>query len=402
MIKKIIQNITEGATYTGLEIINTVDGNHYCFLELLKTKSEIVIIKSIVLNSLKELQLHTKKTTPLFLCFNNDDVLTKELSNFSSSADLALVNEAFPNLDITNFYWELIQKQDHTIVSIARKESVDLVIKALKEFNIYPFQITLGITSLTHVTPYIKDNDINLIKHSSRIQDTTIVELSTNENFIEQFYEINGLRISNYNLLCFGQIIGYLNQSEGFSNLKENNYKFENVIKNERIFQIVGKIALLFFGTILLLNFIVYNHYFTKVNELNSTLTASSSQKDKLISLETLVNKKEDKVTTISNATNSKTTYYLDVLGESIPASILLNTISYQPLIKRVQEKKPILFETRIITISGISKDIDEFSEWVEKLGDIKWIASTETLDFDYVNESTSDFLIEIKINDTH
>jgi Tfp pilus assembly protein PilN len=402
MIKKIIQNITEGATYTGLEIINTVDGNHYCFLELLKTKSEIVIIKSIVLNSLNELKLHTKKTTPLFLCFNNDIVLTKELSNFSSSSNASLVNEAFPNLDITKFYWELIQKQEHTVVSIARRESIDTVIKTLQELNMYPFKISIGVTSLAHILNYTEESIINLIKHKAEIQNNKLVKLSNNENLEEQFYEINGLKISNYNLLCFGQIIGYLNQSEGFSNLKEINFKFENVIKNERIFQIVGKIALLFFGTLLLLNFIFYNHYFTKVNELNSTLTASSSQKDKLISLETLVNKKEDKVNTISNATNSKTTYYLDVLGESIPASILLNTISYQPLIKRVQEKKPILFETRIITISGISKDIDEFSEWVEKLGDIKWIASTETLDFDYVNESTSDFLIEIKINDTH
>lgn len=400
MIKKLIQNITEGSTYSGVEINTTENGNDYYFLELKKTKSELIVSKSLVLNNLDKLKSLVKKTTPLFLCFNNEVVLTKELSNYSSSTDTALVNEAFPNLNTTDFYWELIQRQDHTIVSIARKESIDAIIRKLKELQINPFQIALGITSFTHITAYTKEEIINLVKYNVRIQENKLIDVSINENPTEQFYEINGLRISNYNLLGFSQILGYLNNNNRFTNLTDRNFNFENILKNERIFQITGKIALAFFGGLLLLNFLGYNHYFTTVNELNTTLMASNSQKDKLIGLENLVKKKQDRVEIISNSTNSKTTYYLDVLGESVPKSILLENISYQPLSKRIQKKKPILLESKVIIISGISRDINEFSEWVEELGNTSWITSVETLDFDYVNENTSDFLIEIKVND--
>lgn len=400
MIKKLIQNITEGSTYSGVEITNTENGNDYYFLELKKTKSELIVSKSLILKSLDRLKPLLKKTTPIFICFNNDVVLTKELSNYSSSTNTALVNKAFPNLDIKDFYWELIQRQDHTIVSIARKESIDSILGNFKELQIHPFQIALGITSLTHITSYINEENINLLKYTVGLKEQQLVKLSTNENPIEQFYEINGLKISNYNLLGFSQILGYLNKNDRFTNLTDSNFNFENIIKNERIFQITGKIALTFFGLLLLLNFLGYNHYFTTVNELNTTLMASNSQKDKLMALENLVKKKQDRVDIISNATNSRTTYYLDVLGESVPKSILLESMGYQPLSKRIQIKKPILLEKKVIIISGISKDIDEFSEWVEKLGNLSWITSVETLDFDYVNENTSDFLIEIKVND--
>tara|TARA_R110000782_G_scaffold64448_3_gene131374 strand:- start:1111 stop:2316 length:1206 start_codon:yes stop_codon:yes gene_type:complete len=400
MFKDFIQHITEGTTFIGLEINNSNNGNSYHFVELKKTKSELIITKSLKLENLAEINNHAKKTIPLFLCINNDSVLTKVLTNTLNSGDTALVNDAFPNLDIKNFYWELIQKSGHTIVSISRKNSIDALISELKGYNLHPFQFSLGVTSLKNVIPFMDQDHINLYSQQLRIVDTNLVELTQLETSKEQFYSLNGLDISNYNLLVFGQILGYINSNERFNNYTDKNLFSTNYIKSERLFQIVSKSSLAFFGILLLTNFLFYYHYFDKVNLLKTNLMDNNSQKENLVLLENVVKKKQERIETISIISNSKTTYYMDQLAQTIPETILLNNINYQPLLKSIQDNKPILLERQVILVSGISKDINEFSKWIEQLEGQNWIVSTETLDYDFVSDTTSDFLIEIKIDD--
>jgi Tfp pilus assembly protein PilN len=400
MLKDFVQHITQGSIFAGLEINKSRNGDSFHFIELKKTKSELLITNSLTLQNLEEIKGHLKKTTPLFLCINNESVLTKELTNTIKSGDTALVNDAFPNLDIKNFYWELIQKSAHTIVSISRKNSIDALISELKGYNLHPFQFSLGVTSLKNVIPFMDQGHINLYSQQLKIDETNLVEIKQLETSKEQFYSLNGLDISNYNLLVFGQILGYINSNERFNNYTDKNIFSTNYIKNERFFQILSKASLVFFGILLLTNFLFYYHYFDKVNLLTTNLMDNNSQKENVVLLENVVRKKQERSETISNVSNSKTTYFMDQLAQTIPETILLSNINYQPLLKSIRDNKPILLEKQVVLVSGISKDISEFSKWVEELERLRWIVSTETLDYDFVSDTTSDFLIEIKIDD--
>jgi Tfp pilus assembly protein PilN len=169
--------------------------------------------------------------------------------------------------------------------------------------------------------------------------------------------------------------------------------------KNSRIFSRVVKYALIFFIALLLCNFLVYNHYHGDVGSLNEVLAATSSQKDQLTLLEESVIRKKERVETLSASSNSKATYYLDLFAQKIPKSILLNEIKYQPLAKPVREEKPIILEEEVLLVSGISKNADAFSFWIEDLEKQDWVNSVETLDYNFVSRTTSDFLIEIKFD---
>ena len=74
----------------------------------------------------------------------------------------------------------------------------------------------------------------------------------------------------------------------------------------------------------------------------------------------------------------------------------MLSEIKYQPLAKPVRENKPILLEDGVLLVSGISKDVNDFSFWIEELEKYEWVTSAETLDYDYAGKTTSTFLIEI------
>ncbi|WP_437368373.1 PilN domain-containing protein [Maribacter litoralis] len=399
MIAKIIKHITEGSVFSGLEINTSEKGDIYYFLEIKKLKDELVISKSLTLNKIDDIKLHINRTTPLFLCFNNDSILTKQLKNSNTSSEAALVNEAFPNLDIKNFYWEIIQKSKNSIISISRKEFVDTILIKLSQFKITPFQISLGVSGIKEIIPYTNVEMIELKKHDLKLNNEEIVELKSNTINQESVYQINGLKLSNLNLLIFGQILRHLNSNQSFTNFSNQNQKLKNQLKNERFFNSVGKFALAFFGILILVNFIFYNHYFSKISQLKSNLLASNSQKENLVKLENIVKNKQDKINTISNSSNSKSTFYLDNIAKSVPQTILLNNIDYQPLIKNIQKNKPIIFSENYILLSGISTSNNEFSRWIEKLEKNEWIKSIETLDYDFVNNSSSEFSIEIKIN---
>jgi len=125
-------------------------------------------------------------------------------------------------------------------------------------------------------------------------------------------------------------------------------------------------------------------------------MAATGSKKDELTALDASVKQKQERVETLSAFSNSKATYYLDLFAQRIPTSILLSEIKYQPLAKPVREKKPILLEEGNLMVAGISKDVNEFSFWIEELEKYEWIRSVETLDYDYVSKNTSNFLIEI------
>lgn len=400
MVKKIIKHITEGSIFAGLEVNTSDNGDIYFFLEIKKLKDELVISKSLILNNLEDIKLHVNRTTPLFLCFNNDSILTKQLSNPSISAEAALVNEAFPNIEIKTFYWEIIQKAKNSVVSISRKEFVDSVLLKLSQIKLIPFQISLGISGIEEILQYTDVELLYLNSQNLKLNNGDIIEIESDIDNQEVFYKISELKLSNFNLLILGQILSHLNGSKRFTNFSDQNKKLNSNVKNERIFDVVGKFALAFFAILLLVNFIFYNHYFSKVNDLQTNLLASDSQKENLIKLENTIKIKQEKINTISNSSNSKSTYYLDIIAQSIPKSILLNRLDYQPLTKNIQNNKPIFIDKKIIILSGLSNDNNEFSKWIEILEKNDWIASIETLDFDFVNDSSSEFSIEIKTND--
>lgn len=98
--------------------------------------------------------------------------------------------------------------------------------------------------------------------------------------------------------------------------------------------------------------------------------------------------------------TNSKATQQLDEIALEIPESVLLDQINYQPLEKTIKEGKPIQLNRGTVMVSGISKDIESFSEWVGILEKKVWIQSVETLDYDYLTNDTSNFLLKIKYDE--
>ena len=401
MIKKLKTYLLEGAIYTGLELHDSDQGEVYHLLEIKRTQGELLINRKGKASCMEELVLTINKQYPIFLCINTPNILLKSVENIGSEdREEALVNLAFPNLDLENFYYEIVKKTDTALVSIARKGSIDTQLAKLADSKIKISNFSLGLSAFDTIVPYLDEETIQVSNHQITILDNSMIEILPSTSAIKQKYTINGLKMDSSLLLSFSAVLKHLNSAQNGTNFGDLSKKLEWNFKNDRIFDKVLKLSLAFFVVLLLGNFMVYNIYHEKVGELNTSVSATGAQKEELTLLDASVKRKEERVETLSASSNSMATFYLDLFAQGVPNSILLSEIKYQPLAKPVREKKPVILEEKTLLIAGISKDVNEFSHWIERLEKYVWVQSVETLDYDYISKETSNFLIQLEFQE--
>ena len=151
---------------------------------------------------------------------------------------------------------------------------------------------------------------------------------------------------------------------------------------------------------LLLVNFVFFNHYFNKVNELKQVYEINQTSKSQIIKLNESVSKKQKMVDDLLKSNDSKTSFYSNQIMKSLPFSILLSEFNYQPLLKRIKTEKEIELENNIITVSGTSSDSEVFSSWINKLEQKNWITKVDIIDYGSTSSNTSDFIIKIVLTD--
>ncbi len=396
MLNTFLTYIKEGSVYAGLEICESNGTYSYTLLELKKKKNELYITKEEHLVDLGEITEHIQKHTPLFLTINTTKVLTKKMERVGNIDSVALVDAAFPNLNLENFYYEVIQKTANPIVTISKRDYVDEIIGRIRKLKIDLVYFSLGISTIENILTHLEGSAVTLSNYKLEIGQDGINEIHPLLESATVQYTLNGLELTNRSLLAFAGILGFLGKQFHDSNFNDINNSTKKEFEHTRIFNVGLRASLLFFLLILLLNFFAFDHYFSKVETLRISMELSNSKISELKELEISVTKKQERVMIMTSSSNSKATYYLDEFARMVPPTILLDKITYQPLEKPVRESKSISLVENQILVSGISKSGDLFSQWIVTLEKEDWISSVETMDYDYITSTTSNFLIKI------
>lgn len=404
MIRKLTTYLKEGNTYTAIEVCDIVKQKHYFFLEVARKKEELLITKKERCKDLEEVSTFYDKNCPAVLLINTKDVLSKIVEIQLHNNAEALVEKAFPNFNFEGFYYELTPFGNHTVVSIIKKEKVQDLFKEFVRYKISVVDFSLGISALETFKEYINQETIHTSNTTVVFGENTITKLASLKESDEQEivpYQINGLEITRQFLLSFAGIFGFVSKRESsLSNLGALKDFYKGEFQNKRFFNVFSKAALGFILGVLVVNFLFFNHYFEKVGALETVTEVNSINKKKLNQLSARVAEKERRVDAILASGNSKSSYYLDILGQSIPNSILIDQIEYQPLLKPLRDAKPIAITKQVFMVSGSTINTTEFSSWIKQLEAKLWIAKVETVEFDYQSKESSVFAIKIALNE--
>jgi len=165
---------------------------------------------------------------------------------------------------------------------------------------------------------------------------------------------------------------------------------------HKRFFSISLKTGLSSVFILLLISFLFFSNYTNKTNMLSIELETNKALKNELLKLNEQVSKKENLVTSFS-LSSSKASWYLDQIGNSIPNSVLLTSLNFQPLTKNIKEDIKISTQENNILIQGTSTKSDDFSKWVQQLEQKNWVYKVLIQDYGTGKKNTTAFELLIE-----
>ncbi|MCX2679355.1 hypothetical protein OOZ15_05315 [Galbibacter sp. EGI 63066] len=399
MYNRLISYIKEGSVYNTLEVFSSEGKEKAILCNFKKLKSAIELEQSHTIEDIAGPNGLKSGGKDSFLIINTDHVITK-IVDTTNMNDLSLLNSAFPNLKIDDFYYEIARNQKQSVIAICRKKDVGKYLELFSKNNIECTGFSLGISNLNTVTPYLDTNTVRLNNKIVALEDNSISNITPETNSTSQEYDLNGLTINNEQLLGFANVLAYLQAgSITASNFDEINKSLKEEHQHRRIFSLGLKASLGLILFILLINYIAYSHYFNKNEGLQQTRQVNIQNKQKILELDKTVKAKEKMINDMISSSSSKVSLYLNDIVNSLPSSVLLNKLIYQPIEKQIRPDKEILMQKKHINIEGLSSDSKTFSKWVEKLEDHEWIDNVEITSYEYSKNKASLFSITITID---
>lgn len=411
MLKKVgFENIIKGKTAVGIEIVllpeNTYEIN---VVSLKKTKSILAVEKQKEgIASFEELAQLIDTKLPIILVLNGKGIIHRKISFSGNDTPITLLNKVLPNANPNEFnIQQTVIGSSEVFVSLIRSSIVNEVIEHLKKNKLTNIAgCLLGPFVINNLLPLVGANIISneqlristfqLQIRKYQITDLTIAESQNNNEPIL----IGDNPVHPKLLVAFAAAISFfigneagIVKSEVIDNIKE---EFKQKLK----FEFIGWSLLIATFVILSVNYFIFNHYWTKSNELGSALASNQSALFRYDKLKLEFEQKKLFLEQNGLLESSRTSFYADKLAETLPSSIQWTDVNIHPVKKKQAESEGFFFENKIIKISGKCQKSTDLNDWMKELKLKSWISNVTLVNYTQDNETEDGlFLIEIKLN---
>jgi hypothetical protein len=398
MKNRLITHIKFNNHFCGVEHTNA-DNEEILYCSLLKkSKQEINISKTIEVKTIKGLSQELPKNQHVALIINNHQVLSKSIDSEQKDL-LKLVHKAFPNINSNEFYIEAIQEDNRYFLSICRKDYVQNLIEQYATQKIWVIDIALGNNAIKTISSLVKNDSFYTSNSKLEKYQNQIMSIEKELDLNKKLYDVNGLEISNQNLLAFsGALKIFLKEDKTLINYSDLKKELTDNFFHKRIFNLTLKTGGLFILGLLLVNFIFFNHYFNKSNELSALSEINQTKKNQILTLSEIVLKKQKLIDDLSKNNSSKSSHFINTIVMNLPETILLSQFNYQPLLKSIKADNQIDLKENTIEITGLSIDSEALSIWINHLEQINCIDKIDIIEYSFQTANSSSFTIAIKI----
>lgn len=408
-IKSGFDNLMKSASVNGVELAIQSDGKYlFHLVNLKKEKSTIVIEQQVVgVNTITDLKEKIDVKIPLIISITGKGIINKKTDAAPIDSNKILLNKILPNANEAEFCIQKTLIDDKTIfVSVIRNSLLDEILNEFKTIGIDSIQeCYLGPFAINNCLPIIdeKINNIQLKNYKLGVKNGLIQDLNQDDTFTaENVITIGDDTIQLEQLISFATAFSHFRNSlnSGIVNstlLEELKSDFKE--KRKFVSRTWGMLLSFFF--ILLINYFVFNNYWTKNNEISSRLEINKSSLNRLDTLKNELQQKKVFMQQNGLMENSLTSFYADKLAESLPNSISWTSLEIHPVKKKEAnaENDLVQFENKIIRISGNCQYSLDLNDWMKHLKNFLWIDKLELLN--YKQENANDkgaFLLEIQL----
>ena len=406
-----LENMLKNKSAAGLEIILLPDGSYQFYLIALKKQESTVVTEKITgpLYSFNEVQKHIDSKVPLILIMNGKGIIHRKFYRQENDSTATLLTKVLPNAIIDDF---VIQETDfpsgEVFVSVIRTNVFNELMNELINHK-------LTNVSACFLGPFVVTNLLSLLeKHTLdtgvvfagnyrlQVNHEQIVSMEPIVDIPDQSYQIGNDVLSSQLLVAFAGALSYF---AGFScNISNAGllYSIKEEFKQKQKFEFRGWALLIATFLILIINYLVFNNYWTKNKEMNTELELTQTAMQRYEKLKSDYNQKHLFLEQNGMLENSRTSYYADRLARELPASIQFTGLNIHPLKKKKagEEDKGFSFENRSVHVSGNCKRNTELNDWMKKIKKESWVQDLVLLNYSQDSKDENGiFLIEIKLN---
>ena len=400
MIQKLISYLTYGNRFYSVEQTLVNANATYCGIGLKKTKNKVDIEDSFQADNLQTVSKAIPKGKAVFLVINNDAVITKKVDSHETET-FKLVLQAFPNIKIEDFYYEVLKQEHSHFVSICRKTYVDELLKDYKQHNITIVDVSLGNLMITTIAGFISEDTFRTSNATITKKDNAIQSIAVNRHVSNTSYDVNGTVLKANQLISFSSALNLITSSKHIESVfGDTQQQLVTHFKEKQFFTQFIKLGLSFLFVLLLGNFFLFNSYYDKVNELKETAQVLATSKTRVIHLNEKVLKMQKQVDDVLKSNASHSSFYANAIITSLPQEIILSELNYQPLLKKIKVKKAIENDINVLLVSGTSLDNVRVSDWISELETTDWVNHIEIINFDDKSKARSSFSFKIYIKD--
>ncbi|MCB0447961.1 MAG: hypothetical protein KDD03_10710, partial [Gelidibacter sp.] len=206
MIGKLKQYFLFGNTYYGVEHAVVDNKETILLFALKKKKRQLDIHFHKKLDSLDNISIQIPKGVGISLVINNDKVLSKKVLFFKDE-DSKIIQNAYPNINIHEFYYDILKQKNACFITICRKEYVDTLIEDYRKKNLYIIHVSFGNHVLNNIREFIGSNEVYTTNALVEIDKEGLNEIFKQSDVKIKEYDINGLKVANAFLLSFAAIL---------------------------------------------------------------------------------------------------------------------------------------------------------------------------------------------------
>jgi len=398
MLDRLSSYLLYGNLFCGIEHAGSGEGVIYVTL-LKKQKTSVDVLDRFQVRKVDELASKLKKNQHATLIINTDKVLTKKVE-VSSKKEIELVFHAFPNIDLEQFYYEILNQDCSCFVSICRKDYVDELISTYAENNIMITDFFLGNLVVSSISGFMEEDTFYTSNSVIQKKGADIDSIALGSSPDPMGYDVNGLATKhNFMLSLAGGLHQVLNTYISLTNAADKKGSLLLGFKQMQFFNVFLKFGL---GTVfvtLLINYFVFNHYFNSVKDLQAVSVYNKETSQKIMTLKKDVDSIQKLAEDMLQMESSKSSFFINDIIQGLPSSIVLSELNYQPLIKNIKDNDPITNDLNRILINGVSNSSETFSVWVSQLEKLNWVSKVEILDYNDVSASISNFNIKLLLS---
>jgi len=394
---------------TGLELSFLPGGELLISGVVLKLEKNKIVKKREFhfLETFEQLVQKAGTKVPVALTINGRGVLQKKLK--ADELTDRPVEALLPNANPNDFYYSVTIYGDVATIGVIRKEVLDKTISELNAVGFRVLSVAIGMSDVQNVLPfYNADQRASLatpfysISFDGRGQpaDIELIAGFQPKDYEKIEYNLGDQYVYSAALTGFGSaaglLAGGLDSTAAFHQTairrERENYRYYRYYRTALWTMLTGIFV------ILLVNFFIYNHYFSLNRDREGMRQLSREQADRIEKQAAAIRSKEEFLRTAGWDASSRLSYFADRIAGLVPSGTQLTDMQINPLNNSLPgDDKGLRFRRDTIQITGICDDPTELNQFTNNLKNIEAFKAVNIRSYAFKKEiQRGSFLMEI------